>query len=218
MIPARERRGDQSRREIVSAAIDCFSRSGYQGTSIDRIARAAGVTKGALYYHFKDKQDLLLGAIADRIDGFERVVVERVTSLKDPAAALDAVVDTCVQQATASNHRRFILTLMVESLDAYPELSDPFRAMMRRFREFLTQTFTIGQQKGVYRDDVAAPLAAQLFVAAVIGTELQFYQDPQGIDLPTSMRAIAAQFRDWMAPAERRSRQGGGARRSSEKG
>ena len=202
MLPTeRERRGDASRRAIVNVAIDCFSRFGFQATSIDRIAKAAGVTKGALYYHFEDKQDLLLGAIEDRIGGFERVIVERVTKLKDPAAALDAVIDICIEQATVSNHRRFILTLMVEALDTHPELSVRFRDMMRKFRDFLTQTFTIGQKRGVFRDDVPPALAAQLFVAAVMGTELQHYQDPDAIDLRRSMRAIADQFRAWLAPS-----------------
>ena len=56
---------------MLAAAIDCFARHGYQGTSIDRIAREVGVTKGALYYHFRDKEDVppteveLLGEIRD---------------------------------------------------------------------------------------------------------------------------------------------------------
>ena len=52
-------KGERSRRELTEIAINCFSRFGFQGTSIDRIARDAGVTKGAIYYHFKDKDDLL---------------------------------------------------------------------------------------------------------------------------------------------------------------
>lgn len=202
----RERRGEQSRREIVSVAIDCFSRYGYQGTSIDRISRAAGVTKGALYYHFKDKQDLLFGAIEDRIGGFERVVVERVTRLKDPAAAVYAVGEICVEHATVSNHRRFLLTLMVEALDAHPELSDRFRAMMRRFREFLANTVRIGQQKRVFRKDVAPELAARLLVASIVGTELQYYQDPGEVPLREAMRAVADQFLAWLAPGRSRRR------------
>jgi AcrR family transcriptional regulator len=172
--PARvQARGEQSRREIVSVAIDCFSRHGYQGTSIDRIARAAGVTKGALYYHFEDKEALLFGALDDRIGGFERVVVERVTALKDPIAALHAVAEICVEQATRSNHRRFLLTLMVEALDTHPALSDRFRQMMRRFRAFLADTVRIGQKKGLFRKDADPDLGAQLFVAGLFGTEMQ---------------------------------------------
>jgi len=185
----------------VSIAIDCFSRHGYQGTTIDRIARAAGVTKGALYYHFKDKEELLLGALDDRIGGFERRVIERVTALKDPVAALYAVAEICVEQATISNHRRFILTLMVEALDTHPELSERFRGMMRRFREFLANTVAIGQRKSVFRKDVEPGLAAQLFVGALFGTEIQYYQDPDAIDLRESMNAVVDQFRSWLAAA-----------------
>ena len=200
------RRGDRSRQELVSVAIDCFSRYGYQGTSIDRIARAAGVTKGALYYHFEDKEDLLFGALDDRIGGFERVVVERVTALKDPLAALYALAEICVEQATISNHRRFILTLMVEALDTHPRLSGRFREMMDRFREFLGNTVRIGQSRGVFRDDVDPAIAAQLFVASIIGTELQFYQDPQAIPIRESIHAVVDQFLAWLAIGKRSGR------------
>jgi AcrR family transcriptional regulator len=196
--PARQTRGEQSRRELVSVAIDCFSLYGYQGTSIDRIARAAGVTKGALYYHFKDKEALLFGALDDRIGGFERVVVERVTRLGDPIAALYAVADICIEQATRSNHRRFMLTLMVEALDTYPALSERFRQMMRRFREFLANTVRIGQNKGLFRRDVEPGLAAQLFVSALFGSEIQYYQDPQAVALRESMHAATDQLCAWL--------------------
>ena len=203
-VAARQTRGEQSRRELVSVAIDCFSLYGYQGTSIDRIARAAGVTKGALYYHFKDKEALLFGALDDRIGGFERVVVERVTRLRDPIAALYAVADTCIEQATRSNHRRFMLTLMVEALDTYPALSERFRQMMRRFREFLANTVRIGQNKGLFRRDVEPGLAAQLFVSALFGSEIQYYQDPPAVALRESMHAATDQFCAWLGT--RRSR------------
>jgi AcrR family transcriptional regulator len=196
--PKQQSRGLRSRREIVSVAIDCFSRRGYQGTSIDRIARAAGVTKGALYYHFKDKEALLFGALDDRIGGFERVVVERITQLKDPVAALYAVADICVEQASRSNHRRFLLTLMVEAFDTHPVLSERFRQMMRRFRDFLADTVRIGQRRGAFRKDADPLLAAQLFVAGLVGTEIQYYQDPSAVDLHQSMLAATDQFCAWL--------------------
>src|SRR5215813_7907432 len=77
-----------SRGRKEAMAIDCFARYGYQGTSIDRIATAAGVTKGALYYHFRDKEELLFEAVQDRIAEFEERVVGSVSPATDPAAAL----------------------------------------------------------------------------------------------------------------------------------
>jgi TetR/AcrR family acrAB operon transcriptional repressor len=200
-----QQRGADSRRELISIAIDCFARDGYHATSIDRIARAAGVTKGALYYHFRDKEALLFGALDDRVSGFEQRVVERVTRLKDPVAALYAVGEICVEQATRSNHRRFLLTLMVEALDTHPALSERFRQMMKRFREFLANTVRIGQRRGAFRKDVDAALAAQLFVAALVGTEIQYYQDPRAIDLARSVHAATSQFCAWLGVRRPRS-------------
>src|SRR5436309_7946923 len=113
MSAARGRsRGDgrePSRKPLLRAAIDCFARLGYQGTTIDRIARDAGVTKGAVYYHFRDKEELLFEAVKDRIGGFEQHVLEKVkvTPAPDALTRLREVVDACFFHATVSNHRRF---------------------------------------------------------------------------------------------------------------
>src|SRR5215510_13413246 len=106
----------RGRKELMGIAIDCFARYGYQGTSIDRIASAAGVTKGALYYHFRDKEELLFEAVQDRITEFEQRVVGAVSPATDPAGALAEIARVCVHIATKNNLRRFILTLMVEAL------------------------------------------------------------------------------------------------------
>src|ERR1700739_296045 len=99
-------RGDQSRRDLMKIAIDCFARYGYQATSIDRIAKAAGVTKGALYYHFKDKEELLFEAVKNRGGQFERRVVADLATGSDAAAALRQLARLCFDHATKSNHRR----------------------------------------------------------------------------------------------------------------
>src|SRR5438128_10674098 len=105
----RAERPEPSRKQLMAAAIDCFARLGYQGTSIDRIARDAGVTKGAVYYHFRDKEELLFEAVKDRIGGFEQQVLEEVTADdEDVMANLRRVVDACFFHATVSNHRRLI--------------------------------------------------------------------------------------------------------------
>src|SRR6476660_9452345 len=135
---SRTARPGPSRKQLMTAAIDCFARLGYQGTSIDRIARDAGVTKGAVYYHFRDKEELLFQAVKDRIGGFEQQVLEDVTPAGDAVDNLRHVVDACFFHATVSNHRRFIITLMIEALDTNPRLSTEFRNILRRMRAFLT--------------------------------------------------------------------------------
>jgi len=175
-------------------AIDCFARYGYQGTSIDRIASAAGVTKGALYYHFRDKEELLFEAVQDRITEFEQHVVSGVSPATDPAGALAEIARVCVHIATKNNLRRFILTLMVEALDTNPRLSEAFRGILRRFRSYLAGIVRLGQEQGVFRRDIDAALAAELFAGGVIGAELQHYQDADRVDLAVAMGGVVAQL------------------------
>src|SRR5215831_12421697 len=155
---------EPSRKQLMAAAIDCFARLGYQGTTIDRIARAAGVTKGAVYYHFRDKEELLFEAVKDRIGGFEQQVLEKVkvTPAPDALTRLREVVDACFFHATVSNHRRFIITLMIEALDTNPRLSEEFRRILRGMRSFLAEVVRRGQHEGTLRGDVDADAAAAM--------------------------------------------------------
>src|SRR5436190_23177045 len=180
----------RGRKDLMAIAIDCFARDGYQGTTIDRIASAAGVTKGALYYHFRDKEELLFEAVQDRITEFEQRVVGSVSPATDPAGALTEIARVCVHIATKNNLRRFILTLMVEALDTNPRLSEAFRGILRRFRSYLAGIVRVGQEQGVFRRDVDASLVAQLFAGGVIGAELQHYQDPERVDLAVAMDGV----------------------------
>jgi len=55
---ARTPRGQQTREEILAAALREFAARGYQSVTVEEIAAAAGVTKGAVYHWFSDKDDL----------------------------------------------------------------------------------------------------------------------------------------------------------------
>jgi AcrR family transcriptional regulator len=48
----------QRRRQILDAAIELFSHSGYHGVTVDAIAQRAGISKGNLYWYFKSKQEI----------------------------------------------------------------------------------------------------------------------------------------------------------------
>jgi TetR/AcrR family acrAB operon transcriptional repressor len=184
----------------MAKAIDCFARHGYQGTSIDRIAREAGVTKGAIYYHFRDKEDLLFAAVTDRIGGFNRSVVGSVAPGDDAIATLRRVVDACFFHATVSNHRRFMITLMVEALDTNPRLSAEFRNVLRLMRSYVADVVRRGQEAGTFRRDVEAPRAAAAIAGAIMGAEIQHYQDPEEIDLRAVLDALVEQLVSWLAP------------------
>jgi AcrR family transcriptional regulator len=54
---------EESRRKIMQAALEAFAETGYSQTSMDDIVKRSGLSKGTLYWHFKNKQELFLATI-----------------------------------------------------------------------------------------------------------------------------------------------------------
>lgn len=60
---AKQDRAIRTRRVILEAAAQVFEEQGYQATTISEILQRAGVTKGALYFHFESKKELAQGVL-----------------------------------------------------------------------------------------------------------------------------------------------------------
>src|SRR5262249_43593894 len=99
----RAERAAERRAAIVEAAMDEFVTRGFTATRLDDIAKRAGVAKGTIYLHFKDKESMFEelirtaivplvkrldaspppgGSIRDAIEGFARVFIEEVATTR----------------------------------------------------------------------------------------------------------------------------------------
>lgn len=67
--------GREAREELLTAALRVFAHRGYRQAGVDEIAREAGYSKGALYWHFSAKQELLSALLEERIDAPMRELV-----------------------------------------------------------------------------------------------------------------------------------------------
>ena len=68
-LPAEERR-----EQLLLAAHELFAKKGYRATGTDEIAKKAGLTKGALYFHFASKEEILLAMVKEIIGGHARTM------------------------------------------------------------------------------------------------------------------------------------------------
>ena len=92
-LPAEDRR-----REILSAALTSFGRGGFHETTIDDIAREAGLSKGAVYWHFAGKRELFYALVDQILGDFEGELAtpdptlsgrERLERMADAALSVD---------------------------------------------------------------------------------------------------------------------------------
>jgi AcrR family transcriptional regulator len=78
--------GRDSRDELLAAAAKVFARRGFRDAAVDEIAAEAGFSKGAVYWHFESKEDLLFALLDERID---RPIMEMIELLESAPAEHD---------------------------------------------------------------------------------------------------------------------------------
>lgn len=95
----RSLRAAATRSELLTVARRLFAERGFAGTSTEEVVIQAGVTRGALYYHFRNKQDLFRAVYA----AVQEAVVERVSAVAmAEAQPWDGVVAGCAAYLDAS--------------------------------------------------------------------------------------------------------------------
>ncbi|MQA97207.1 MAG: TetR family transcriptional regulator [Streptosporangiales bacterium] len=97
----REEYAEATRNALVAAATELFAAKGYQGTSVEDVARRARVTRGALYHHFGSKQELFEAVFEEQETAMIRRAFAAVSAAGDPwtqaLAALDVFLDACTE-------------------------------------------------------------------------------------------------------------------------
>ncbi len=84
-----DRRRQMTRRYLLDAAAEVFAAHGFHGATLDQVAATAGFTKGAVYSNFKNKDELFLALLDDRIERQFAVVTEVMQADDAGAAPVD---------------------------------------------------------------------------------------------------------------------------------
>jgi AcrR family transcriptional regulator len=142
--------GEQRREQIIDAAIELFSASGFAGTTTRRLAEAAGVSEAALYLHFETKEALYEAIIrrkAAENAGF-------VAHLRAMAGAAPEDVFRSVAEFMLETHTRdkaFLRLLLFSGLEQHALFRMFFEAQIRECGDAL-RTYVEGlQREGVFR-------------------------------------------------------------------
>jgi AcrR family transcriptional regulator len=129
---SRAERAAERRAAIVAAALDEFVARGFTATRLDDVAKRAGVAKGTIYLHFKDKEALFEELVRTAIVP----VVQRITtpppaigSIRD---ALEGFANTFIQEV-ANTRRADIIRLIVAEGSRFPAIADFY------YREVITR-------------------------------------------------------------------------------
>ncbi|MBN3791270.1 TetR/AcrR family transcriptional regulator [Burkholderia sp. Ac-20353] len=117
----RKKAPEQVRAQLLAAASDIATHHGVQALTLDAVAERAGVTKGALQYHFANKQGLLDALFEQTTERFNRQMDARIAADPHPAgAAARAYVHTMLDKANPAASTD-VLRVLVASMVSEPE-------------------------------------------------------------------------------------------------
>lgn len=119
---------------LLDTARRLFLEHGYAGTSLQMIADELGVTKAALYYHFKTKDDLLAALIAPVLAELERLLddIEAAPARRRPRLFVDRYVDFLLDHRAIS-----ALGARDATFTTHPAVIDDVTRIRRRIKRLL---------------------------------------------------------------------------------
>jgi TetR/AcrR family acrAB operon transcriptional repressor len=189
-----------TRNSLLDAAEHVFLAQGVAGTSLNDIAAAAGTTRGAIYWHFKDKADLF-NAMMDRVAMPLQCALSLVdaTPDEDPLPGLKKALRAALRQTVTDPQTRRVFEVAthkveyVDSLCAVRERHLQVRALwVARFREVLLRS---ASARGI-RLGLPAATAAHGLHALLDGLIQNWLLDPEEFELePTALKALDAYLR-----------------------
>jgi TetR/AcrR family acrAB operon transcriptional repressor len=185
---------ENSRNKILYAALELFSKKGYAGTSIDDIAKKTEMTKGAIYWHFRDKVDLYTTVHDFVFDEYRKRIMKSLEGLNDPKKKIESfIINTLQFSRDDPAIVSFYTTAFHEGIfSSSTKIQSKIREVYREYRSLISQIILDGikHEKFIKIDP---EIAASILVASLDGILMQWIFEKK-IDLDLFARAMASVF------------------------
>lgn len=170
-LPAETRR-----QQLLDSARKLFAKKGYRVTTTEEIARNAGLTKGALYFHFKTKEDILFDLVKHFASQNQAVFEEELGKVKKLSDLFRLMmethhkcdckdhwetVDIWIQAMSLPKIKRYLNNVIDEFIDAgVTQLKKSYRRSDRELRQLVV--LVLGLHDGLSFIDMVVPSAVDL--------------------------------------------------------
>ena len=149
---SKEKRVRLTQKAIVAAAAELFAQRGFGSTSLDDIAEKLGVTKGALYYHVKNKEEILRLIYLSVLNAAEEPLRRIVKSNLPPAEKLHKAIEHHIEVSADSSPA---VTIFYRE---HPHLTGPFAKEItlrkKDYEHYFAQILEEGVAAGAFKPDI----------------------------------------------------------------
>ena len=184
--------------KILNAATGVFACKGFNCTSLEDIAQAADVTRGAVYWHFKNKVEIFDVLYQELYNPLTEMILNDLE--QDHPAPLQQLKDLCIKMLLdleTNPRKRQTLTLFLLKCDYSGEL-EPYKDCHQTQKSEKLKLFSRYFEKAIIKqtlpDNAAPDILSLSIVCYMKGIIIEYLNNPDAFDLPTQAPALINLF------------------------
>lgn len=190
MTEAARTQAQDSRDEILKAAMQLFASRGFHETSMSEIAREARVSKALIFWHFKTKEELFMAVLSRLLEPYYIDFADESEQL-DEREQIKRLIEDYVLfvRDNASSVSFFLRRLMAAEV---PEaFTEQIRGLYQVYQGLLTDRIRCGQEKGLLRRTYQPEVVANFLISALNGLLVNLlFGAGSGSDLDGAVRML----------------------------
>lgn len=181
---------EQRRAAITAAAFDEFTTRGFAATRLDDVAKRAGVAKGTIYLHFKDKEALFQELVRTALVPVIEQLMRPPEAGGSARAMMERFAETFVREV-AGTRRGDILRLIIAEGPRFPKLAEfYYREVVSRGLAGMSQLIAYGIDRGEIRNEALARFPQLVVAPAMVAIIWQgLFASFAGLDVPAMLKA-----------------------------
>ncbi len=176
-----EKRSEETRAAIETVCLKLFARQGIQATSLDEIARRAGISKGAIYWHYENKETLVLAVLGRVKAAWLTIVPTGIATCEVPEERLRQLF----RNYTVLLTKHPDLSLFFQRIRL--EVKVPYAPLIGRFfaesAAFVSEVIEYGVQRRAFHPPRDITVLSYHLISALAGAHAQWLSD-RSLSLP----------------------------------
>lgn len=173
---------EKTRLKVIEAALEQFSKTGYSRTTLAMIADAAGFSRGPIYWHFKNKDELYEAVLHYSQEPLEHLVAQSTALADTPLEAIRYLIAHWFSLLIENRWHRQSFEILLNKTELTSEVAGTMRRERRLTRAIvhcLASHISLARERGELGGEQPAEDCAALLYSALMGITQTWMADPK---------------------------------------
>jgi AcrR family transcriptional regulator len=168
---------DDAKARILAESIKLFLSKGFYGSTTNEIVRLAGVSKGTLYWHFKDKNEILNNILDKYVVEFLEVAKQKIDNCSGKFPEKFKIFYKFTTEFARDNRELLLacVTLLIEFAGSGCDIEIKMKEINNLYISTIKKLIEIGIQDGTVKKEIDPVIYARLIAGTLMGSHLQWF-------------------------------------------